>query len=159
MIRLDPMSAAEFAEFIGRTIPGYAESTVRAGRYRPEEALARSRADFDRLLPQGLETPGQTLRVLRDPTTRERVGELWFGREESGAKPQLFVYWIGIDEKFRRKHYASEAFAELEHEARRQGLDRIGLHVFGENRGARALYLRLGFVETNVVMHKAVGPA
>jgi hypothetical protein len=40
--------------------------------------------------------------------------------------------------------------------AREHGCKGVELHVFGGNVGARKLYLRAGFVETNVTMLKRV---
>ena len=47
----------------------------------------------------------------------------------------------------------------LEETVRALGLDEIRLHVFGHNGAARALYRKLGFVETNVMMAKQLGPS
>jgi ribosomal protein S18 acetylase RimI-like enzyme len=41
-----------------------------------------------------------------------------------------------------------------EDEARRRGLPRMGLNVFGGNDGARRLYRSLGYGEVAVVMRK-----
>jgi len=51
---------------------------------------------------------------------------------------------------------ATAAFAALEGEARARGLAGIGLHVFGHNPGARALYEKLGYETTNLHMFKKV---
>ena len=56
----------------------------------------------------------------------------------------------------QRRGYATEAFAALEGEARSRGLAGIGLHVFGHNPGARALYEKLGYEATNINMFKRV---
>jgi ribosomal protein S18 acetylase RimI-like enzyme len=37
------------------------------------------------------------------------------------------------------------------------GIQKVTLHVFGDNTVARSLYRKLGFVETNVVMAKSLG--
>jgi RimJ/RimL family protein N-acetyltransferase len=47
-----------------------------------------------------------------------------------------------------------QAMTKLEGEAKRLGLDRIGLHVFGHNSAARPLYEKLGYVPTNINMVK-----
>ncbi len=45
----------------------------------------------------------------------------------------------------------------LEVLARELGYDAIGLHVFGDNEVARALYRSAGYVETDVTMRKRLG--
>jgi ribosomal protein S18 acetylase RimI-like enzyme len=46
--------------------------------------------------------------------------------------------------------------AELENVAREKGVEKIGLHVFGHNAAARALYQKVGYIETNVNMSKKI---
>jgi ribosomal protein S18 acetylase RimI-like enzyme len=46
-----------------------------------------------------------------------------------------------------------------EEEARRRGLDRVVLNVFGRNEVARRLYRSLGYEENAVAMSKTVGTA
>ena len=48
------------------------------------------------------------------------------------------------------------ALAEIEAFARDHGLVGVELHVFGDNAGARRLYLEAGYIETNVKMLKRV---
>jgi ribosomal protein S18 acetylase RimI-like enzyme len=43
-----------------------------------------------------------------------------------------------------------------EDEARRRGLDRVGLNVSGGNTAARSLYRSLGYAETAVEMSKRI---
>lgn len=68
--------------------------------------------------------------------------------------PRAFIFNIEIDPRFRRRGYAMQAMTRLEDEARRMGLDSIGLHVFGHNTAARPLYEKLGYVATNINMSK-----
>jgi RimJ/RimL family protein N-acetyltransferase len=156
MIRLEPMTSEELRAYLERSIPEYAQDHVASGRWRAEDAVARSRAEHDELLPNGVATPDHYLRTVWDAEGKVRVGEVWYALQRQEGSPQLFVYWIGIDEAHRRNGYASEVLREVEREARRLGASRVALHVFGGNAGARALYERLGFVTTNVLMAKPV---
>ncbi|HEU5369826.1 MAG TPA: GNAT family N-acetyltransferase, partial [Ktedonobacterales bacterium] len=65
-------------------------------------------------------------------------------------------YDVRIDEAFRRRGYASQAFLELEHKARNLGAARISLHVFGNNHAAIDMYTKLGYEPTNVLMAKTL---
>jgi ribosomal protein S18 acetylase RimI-like enzyme len=152
------MSDDELQGFLERSIPDYAEAHVRAGRWKPEDAVERSRAEHAQLLPQGVRTPDHYLRTVREGPSGPRVGEVWFALQRQEGWPQLFVYWVGIDPDQRRRGYATEVFRLIEAEAKRLGAARLALHVFGENSGARTLYEKLGYRVTNLIMVKPVDP-
>ncbi len=158
MIRVEPMDAARFASFLEESIVRYAEENVRTGRWETAHAVESSRTEHARLLPQGLATPHEYLRTIVAGDPGERVGDLWYSHRSEGGPRQVWIFWIGIDPAHRRRGYAAEALAIVEAEARRLGSTRVGLHVFAFNAGARALYERLGYAATNLVMWKELGP-
>jgi ribosomal protein S18 acetylase RimI-like enzyme len=151
---LVPMSAAAFAGYVEAAIAGYARDNVASGRWPEEGALALSRADFDASLPQGLQTPDNHLFEIRAATTGLTVGFIWFAVTEKLGLRAAFVYDVEIEPESRRMGYATAAFQALEPLVRDLGLTRIGLHVFGHNTGAQALYRRLGYEITGVNMQK-----
>ena len=59
-----------------------------------------------------------------------------------------------IGEEHRGRGYGRAAMLLAEEEARRRGLNRIELNVFGGNTIARNLYRSLGYVETSAQMAK-----
>jgi len=61
MIKLTPMSKAEFEEYYRQDVQKYAEENVKAGYWTPAEALERSTSAHQQLLPQGLATPNHYL--------------------------------------------------------------------------------------------------
>jgi len=152
-IRLVPMPPEEFDAWLPGSIVEYAAEHVSTGRWSREESLQRSREEYEKLLPQGVNTPGHHLWSIVRSSDAHRVGLLWVGVVEQ-PKRHAFVYNIEIDEEFRRRGYAEQAMARLEEEVRRLGLDTIRLHVFGHNRAARPLYEKLGYETTNVLMAK-----
>ncbi len=156
MVELVPLTEAELQKFLDVTIPAYAQEHVRSGDWQPGEALERSRAEFDELLPQGLATPNHYLFSIRDTSSGQKVGMLWFYARQRGGKSGAFVYNIEIDPAFQRRGYASGALAALEERAHALGLERIELHVFGHNKRALALYEKCGFEPTHVFMAKAL---
>jgi ribosomal protein S18 acetylase RimI-like enzyme len=156
VIALVPMTEDELLSFVERSVPSYAEDHVKGGRWKPEDAVERSRAEHARLLPQGVRTPDTYLRTIRESPSGRRVGETWYTLQRLEGWPQMFVYWIGIDPEHRRKGFATEVFRQIESEARTLGAAQVALHVFGENTGARALYEKLGYRITNVIMAKPV---
>ena len=94
--------------------------------------------------------------TIEDETLATKVGILWFAVQERGGRPGTFVYDVQIYEAFRRRGYGTAAFQALEEKARELGLTTISLHVFGHNQPARAMYRKLGYVETDVMMSKTV---
>ena len=144
----------DLRDYIEAAVAGYADDNVASGRWPPEGAPARSRADFDASLPRGLETPDNYLFEIRDAGTGVTVGSIWFAvREEHGLRT-AFVYDVEVRPESRRRGYATAAFQALEPLVRDLGLTSIGLHVFGHNMGARALYSRLGYEVTGLNMQK-----
>ena len=153
MTVLAPMRPETFEAFLQAAIASYAEDNVAAGRWKSPGALERSRADFKRLLPAGLATPDHYLFEIKltDGTT---IGSVWFAIEERQGARSAFVYNIEIEEKSRRQGHATRAFRELESVATKLGATSIGLHVFGFNRPAQALYSSLGYNVTGLNMMK-----
>jgi ribosomal protein S18 acetylase RimI-like enzyme len=155
MIRLEPMTEAEFQAFLQPAIAEYAAEHVRGGRWSPEESLEESRKEYKQLLPDGLHTAKQHLFSIRDDAGA-KVGMIWFAERELGANRTAFIYDIRIEAAFQRRGYATQAFRVLEPLVRSMGMSAISLHVFGHNTAARALYEKLGFETTNVLMTKTI---
>ncbi|GGL19723.1 GNAT family N-acetyltransferase [Deinococcus radiotolerans] len=82
------------------------------------------------------------------------MGVLWYALQQRSGATTAFIYEIEIHEPYRRRGYATQAFTLLEIDAAARGATRIGLHVFGHNAPARALYEKLGYHTTNVIMRK-----
>ena len=155
MTRLEPMTQERYDTWLVRTIREYAEEKVAAGNYAEEGSLERSKAEFDELLPQGLQTPGHEIRSMIDDGG-EAVGYVWFTQEDRPPGRVVFIYDIAVDPEHRRQGHAQSALAAVEDYARANGCTGVMLHVFGSNTGARQLYLKAGYDETNVVMLKRV---
>ena len=158
-VLLDAMTEAEFGAFAEETIPAYAADKIACGQWREDEALELSRKELDALLPQGQATPGHHLFTLRDGSSGDAVGRLWIAEQQRGSGRIAYVYDIAIFPAHQRMGYATRAFEALEDKVRSLGLEGIALHVFGHNRGAHALYEKLGFQATNIHMFKDLAPA
>ena len=63
---LQPMSDEVFAEYLEGAIASYAKSNVDSGNWPADEALEYSRADHDKLLPQGAQTPDHYLFEIKE---------------------------------------------------------------------------------------------
>jgi len=118
--------------------------------------VERSRQEFVKYLPKGLETPNNDVCTLVDPESGRGVGMIWYAYQPESTRPYWFIFDFSIDPEQRRHGYASQALTALEQRAREQGIQSIELHVFGHNTAARALYEKMGFEITNINMAKKV---
>ncbi len=147
-----------FDLYLKSAIAGYAEDNIASGRWPKEDAVAWSRAAFEKSLPQGLETPNNYIFEIHNDAKEFIVGVIWLAVVEKNGINSAFVYDVEIKPEFRRQGYARDAFKALEPIVRSLGLTEIGLHVFGHNPGAEALYCSLGYKVTGVNMLKKLGP-
>lgn len=153
-MQLNPMSEADFAAYLDTSIASYAAEHIKAGGWTEEEGLEKAKQSFDRLLPNGVNSPNQHLFSLYDENTGETVGMIWLAVEGNPNKTYGYIYDVVVDEAHRRKGYGEQAFRLIEEKARELGQSEIRLHVFGHNHGARALYEKLGYITTNLMMKK-----
>jgi GNAT superfamily N-acetyltransferase len=142
MTILVAMRAENFASYLESSIASYADDNIASGRWPKGGAIECSRAEFERLLPQGLATPNNYLFEIQATDDGPTIGCLWFAVEER---------------EYRRLGHATRAFQALESFVDALGLSSIGLHVFGHNPGAQALYRQLGYHVTGINMLKQVG--
>lgn len=155
MITLRPMTEAELQEFLEPAIAEYAQGHIDDGQWTKEEALEKSRAEFQGLLPKGVASPNQYLFTLVNES-QQNVGVLWFAAREQQGQASAWVYDVRIHEAFRRHGYGSQAFRTMEQKVRELGLNKIALHVFGNNHAAQEMYKKLGYEVTNVLMAKTL---
>jgi ribosomal protein S18 acetylase RimI-like enzyme len=156
MSQLRPMRAEAYAAYLHASVAGYAEDNVAAGRWPAEGAEQRSRDDFAGLLPQGLYTPDNHLFEIIADDSGATVGFLWFAVEQRHGLRGAFVFDVSIHEAHRRQGHAERAFVALEALVAQLGLGSIGLHVFGQNAAAQALYRKLGYAVTGINMQKKI---
>ena len=152
VIRLDPMTEDEFAPFIVGAVRAYAKEQEITGRYDPEDSIRFSRGEYLFHVPEGLETENTFFYTIRDEESGERAGSLCLLLRRRARGMETYVFEIVIDEDKRRRGYGRATMIAVREWAKEHGTDSIGLHVFGHNAAARALYGSLGFGETDVMM-------
>ena len=156
MTRLEPMTQARYDTWLEATIRDYAAEKIASGNYPDDgSGLERSKAEFDALLPNGLQSENHELRTMRDDDGND-VGYVWWTVEDRPPGRVVFIYDIAVDDAFRRRGHAQGALDVVEDYAREHGCIGVMLHVFGSNTGARQLYLKAGYAETNILMLKRV---
>lgn len=159
MTVLEAMREEVYPGYLAKAIEGYAQDNVAAGRWTVEGAHERSGQSCALLLPQGLETPNNHIFEIKTEEGGDTVGYLWIAIEKHPGGADAFVYNVEIIETFRRQGHATRAFRALEALGPSLGFSSIGLHVFGHNPAAQALYRGLGYEVTGINMAKRLRPA
>jgi ribosomal protein S18 acetylase RimI-like enzyme len=156
MLRLEPMTEAEFSEFVERAVPRRAARMVARGVWAEPRSIEASRAAYRRAFPQGRATPDEHVCHLVRTADGARVGEVWYSTRSEGGLLQFWIEWIWVEPQFRRQGLASAALTLLEEEARQLGAARLGLDVWMDNPGAVELYRRLGYGISRASMVKRI---
>lgn len=149
MTTLVPMRPDYFGTFSERTIAGYAHENVASFRWGEAVALERARAQFRKLLPQGVTTAGHHLHEILDSPGGKTVGGLWFEISQTPGPRSAYLYDLHIDQDFRRSHHAKAALELVESRCRELGAATLELQIFAHNTIAHALYNSLGFSVTS----------
>ncbi|RCW64542.1 GNAT family N-acetyltransferase [Saliterribacillus persicus] len=150
-VRLEEMSANEFQQYLSFAIKNFADEQIKSGNWEPHEAISNAKKEYEKLLPEGQNTENHNLFTIRYGD--KEVGVIWIA-ERTDAKG--FIYDINIWEESQCKGYGKKAMQEIEIFAKENGMNSIGLHVFGHNKVARYLYEKLGYRETNIKMEKTL---
>jgi ribosomal protein S18 acetylase RimI-like enzyme len=148
-----PLREDEYDAFVGRGLAFYVNDMVAAGVDR-DVAQAKADRDLPQILPQGLATPDHSMYAIEDEG--RFAGYLWLCDRDSELGHSLFVYAIEIDEEFRGRGRGRAAMVFAVEEAKRLGIAKVALNVFGGNEVARRLYRSLGYRETAIHMEKRV---
>ena len=158
-IELHPMNKEQYEAYLKADLPRYAAENVRAGYWSEADAPAKAKETYARYLPQGIDTPGQHLYVIRNQDEGQEVGIVWIGAQPGREASAGFIYNLYIEEGFRRRGYARATMRAIEEVARAMGWSSLGLHVFGHNRAARDLYESLGYEVRSMNMIKSIEEA
>ncbi|MEK4022964.1 GNAT family N-acetyltransferase [Bacillus sp. FSL K6-3176] len=152
MVTLQPMSQTDYDVLIEKAIKRYAEEKILAGTWGQEEAQKNAEEQFDRLLPEGLQTEDHELwNILHG---EEAIGWVWLCYDRDHPQHEGFIYNFILFEAYRGKGLAKQAMTALEEQAKSLGVKKLSLHVFAHNQIARSLYEKTGFAETGIYMSK-----
>ena len=158
MVRLVPMTEAEFAAYVAKALPEYAKAHLDAGDCDESDAMTLAKADYDDLLPEGLATKGQHLYTIHADGEAGAIGMLWFASRERRGKNSAYIYDFQVRPELRGRGYGTATLAVLDEMLLSMGIRRVSLNVFGWNSGARALYERQGFIVSAIGMVKNLEP-
>ena len=155
-VTLVPMTVPEFDDYLDKSIRNYAAEKIRAGAWLENDAYRLATEQFDKLLPQGIDTVNQHLYSVTDAARRNRVGIIWVGVKDRSPVPGAWIWDIMIFEQYRRKGYASETLRALDRALSSMNIHSVSLHVFGHNAPAISLYQNSGFRTMDITMTKSV---
>ncbi len=151
MLRLEKMTATHFDDYMSRSIKEYALEKVQAGSWTQEDSLGNAKLTYDRLLPDGLNTPDNFLfSIINDDNV---IGYIWLGAD-SENKNIAFIFDFEIYDTYQNNGFGSQAIALASTKAKALGFTSIGLHVFGTNSRAIHVYEQTGFEITDIKMQK-----
>ena len=152
MVTLQPMKQEDFPQYLQHAVENYAKDKIASGNWSEEEGLELSKKEFNKLLPEGVKSKGNFIySIFHD---QQRVGMIWLAhpyKEDEG-----YIYDFNILDIYQGHGYGKEAMKEIEKIAKKLGMTKIELHVFGQNQVARNLYEKMGYEITNVIMAKSM---
>lgn len=154
MIFLKPMSSETFESFKKDSQTIYASNLAVAEEIPIEVALKYASEQFDKLVPNGMSTPGQLFFDVIETEFEKPVGFLWLGIQNRFGRKVMSINDINIVPPNRGKGLGKALMTLVEEEAQKVGARRIRLHVFSDNQVAKNLYLAMGYKPTNLDMRK-----
>lgn len=145
-VRLEPMDDEEYAAYRAASDLGYAqERFASAAAASLDEAISQAEEEMAQLLPDGPATDGHRLMIVHDEDGL-RLGLLWVHLGDQRG----FIYDIEMDEGARGRGAGTQSLRAAAEMVREERLPVLALNVFGHNDGARRLYAREGYRETEV---------
>ena len=156
MTHITPMTEDEYTAHFAQSIKDYAKDKIASGQWAAADALDLAHKENATLLPQGFATPDNWFFTMRNGDG-QKVGAIWIALRAQGGRKIAWLTDIVVLEAFRRQGHARRALLAAEQVIAAAGLPGMGLHVFGHNAGAQALYASMGYAVTNVNMFKPLG--
>lgn len=151
MLKLRPMGTNHFQKYLSFAVNEYAIEKIAASTWTPEVAQKNAQLAYDRLLPNGLETPNNFLySILNDS---EIIGYIWFGTDNENSSI-AFIFDFEIYKAYQNRGFGSKTLDLVSRETKNMGYTSLGLHVFGNNSRAIHVYQKSGFNITDINMQK-----
>ncbi|MHA1559716.1 MAG: GNAT family N-acetyltransferase [Alphaproteobacteria bacterium] len=156
MIALRPMRADEFAIYAEYFVADYATEIADNFGLSEEAALRQAGRSIARDLPDGTDTPDQSLVCIID----EKVGDDPIGylcyRPDDEAHT-AFISDFYILPEYQNQGHGRAALALLEASLAEAGYKQLQLRVAADNQRARHVYRMSGFQTTGFNMNKHIG--
>jgi len=150
MLKFERMTKEEFNEYLNQAIETYAIELEQSRMVSIGKGKEAAKNQFNQILPNGIDTPNYFLYQIINEVNN-KVGILLYGPR---VEKEAFIIDFLIHEEYQNRGYGKLALLLLEEEVKSKGFDRIGLHVFGNNKVARHIYEKHGFEITSMQMEK-----
>lgn len=154
MLELKPMTDQDYEFWSLRSRMNYAQSKMKANGTPRDEAVKAANAEFERHLTAGRETKDNFL--YSGFSDDGRVGFVWIQLRGIGSRRRAYVCDIVVEPDQRGKGFGKQIMLAVEKLMPDLGVSKIGLHVFGYNEAAIALYKSLGYITTDLEMEKTL---
>lgn len=154
-ISFSPMTEEDLAAYLRKSIPEYAYDQTQAGNWSGAEAVNRSRAEFDQMLPEGLNTPNAVLAnaMLNDSV---KIGMLWYYIDPEKPVPTIYLIDLFLFSQYKGKGYEQILIGGLEQVFKAAGARRIELQIFAHRADDLKMYFESGFRQTSVLLAKNI---
>ncbi|MFH8571071.1 GNAT family N-acetyltransferase [Streptomyces sp. NPDC017993] len=145
-----PLSEEEYPAWRDAALALHVRTQIGQGM-APERAGETSAAGHRALLPDGVGTPDQALRVLTHDGVR--VGTLWVALRMA-EQPGGYVVDVQVAAAHRGRGHGRTLMLVAERESLSAGRTSLGLNVYADNAPARGLYDSLGYGPTAYLLWK-----
>ncbi|WP_430788044.1 GNAT family N-acetyltransferase [Virgibacillus flavescens] len=153
-VTLIPMTQDDFAHYTSKSILEYAKEKTEAGTWTKEEATEKSEKEFEKLLPEGLDSKHQYLYAITKIEDNTKLGWIWYHFNPEHSQKEAFIYDFLIFDELQGKGYGKAALEALDDQALANGIKKISLHVFAHNKRAIRLYEKFNYETKDMIMSK-----
>lgn len=119
MIHLKPMSVEAFEKFKTESQSTYATNLASVEIISYEDALKNASEQFDKLVPNGTATPGQSFFDVVETRSGDSIGFLWLGFQTRFGRKVASINDISIAPANRGKGFGKALMKLVEAEAHR----------------------------------------
>lgn len=151
MVKLTEMTEERFQHYMLSAVETFAKEKVLNGTWTEEDALSKAQAQYNLLLPEGLQTPNNYFYSILEK--EEFIGYIWIAQSTDNAH-SAFIYDFEIYEEFQNQGFGSRSLELISLQAKQLGFSFLALHVFGSNSRALYVYKKMGFEITDINMQK-----
>jgi ribosomal protein S18 acetylase RimI-like enzyme len=153
-VTLQAMTDESFKDFKEKIIERFVENVAKNDRDPPEQVRKKEIAEFQHVLPLKHKTPNHFIFDVIAQDSGKQVGTIWLLKTTQDDETELFLYDIYIFEEFQNQGYGTALLRTYEQKAKEMGAQKLGLHVFGHNKGALKLYTKEEFFLTGYNLAK-----
>lgn len=151
-LQVSPLTESELSTFLAAAEDRYAQQKTEFGSVDPDQARSQARTEMEAVTPGG-QLPGAHAVLGARAENGTLLGSVWVAPRR-GEPETAFIYDLVVDEAARGGGIGRILVRAAADWARGEGFASIGLHVFGGNTGAIALYESEGYETTEVLMRR-----